>query len=257
MRDRLTNRRLKEIAALTRKKYRERSAEMLVEGKRSVEAALDAGAPLRDVLVTETAARASDVRPLIARVDVPLHVVPDELLAELSAVETSQGILAVAAIETVVPAALHSFRRILVLDGLRDPGNVGTLIRTAAWFGVDAVATAAGTVDLYNPKAVRAAMGALWDVKHAPVDDLPSLLAELRRNGFVLYGAHMAGTSASEWTPSEKSVLVLGSEAHGMKRDVIKLMDECVVVRGASSRTATESLNVAVAAGILMYQWVR
>ncbi len=252
----LTTRRKKEIASLRHRKYREQLSEMLVEGRRSVEAAVDAAAPIRDIVVAASVAKEPDIRLIIDRSNIPAHVVSDEEIKTMSAVETSQGILAVVAIEVGTLAELRRARRILVLDGLQDPGNVGTMIRTAAWFGVDAVATASGTVDVYNPKVVRAAMGALWDVTHVHVDDLTAVLGELRRNGSSVYGADLAGTAVREWRPADRSVLVMGSESHGISSEVEAMLDERIVVPGASARRGTESLNAAVAAGVLMYAWM-
>lgn len=252
----LTNRRRKEIASLRFRKYREQLAEMLVEGKRSVTSAIDAEAPIREIVVAESVANGPGILPITERAKVPVYVVSDEEIDAMSAVETSQGILAVVAIETRSPTELRSARRILVLEGLQDPGNVGTVIRTAAWFGVDAVATAPGTADVYNPKVVRAAMGALWDLKHVYVNDLVGVLDDLRRTGYAVYGADLTGTAVGAWRPAARSVLVLGSESHGISREVDGLLDERIVVPGVASRQGTESLNAAVAAGILMYAWL-
>lgn len=254
--DRLTNRRKKEIASLTQRKFRDERREMLVEGRRSVEAAIDAAAPLREVVVADSVAGAPEVRALTERTTARVYVVTDAELAQLSAVETSQGVLAVVSIDAHVGSELCSESAILALDGVQDPGNAGTLIRTAAWFGVDAVVAGPGTVDLYHPKVVRAAMGALWDVKLSRLDDLAALIEECRRGGLVVYGADLEGTPVGDWVPAAHSLLILGSESHGISPDVAALLDERVLVPGRSSRRGTESLNVAVAAGILMYAWM-
>lgn len=252
----LTRRRRKEIASLTQKKYRERLGQTLVEGVRSVGSALDAGAPLVDILVGASVVDDDEVRRLVSRAGVPVYVVADAELAAISAVETSQGMLAVAEIRTSTADALRSATHVLVLDGLQDPGNAGTIIRTAAWFGVRTLITAPGTVDLYNPKVVRATMGALWDIAHVQVDDLPGTLREMRSGGHVIYAAEMGGSDVRSWRPAENSVLVLGSEGHGISPEVGALVHERVAIPGASTREGTESLNVAIAAAILLYEWV-
>lgn len=226
---------------------------MLVEGIRAVNAALAAGAPVRDVLVTHHATELDLTRlPQGAAV----YRVTEDEMARLSDVETSQGLLAVVAIELCHEEDLRGSRRILLLDGIRDPGNAGTLVRTAAWFGVDAVVSGAGTVDLYNPKVVRAAMGGLWDVRHARATDPGTLLSDLRAHGFAVYGADLAGRPVSEWRPEARSVLVLGSEAHGLSPTVREQVDQLVFIPGGPDRGGTESLNVAVAGGILAYEWM-
>ena len=228
---------------------------MLVEGVRAVEAAVAAGAPLVDLVVVDEAPDA--VRQLAVRAGVPVYVVPADELAQLSEVETSQGVLAVARAVRVPEERLTNFQRLLVLDGVQDPGNVGTILRAAAWFGAGGVLGGPGTAGFSNPKVVRAAMGAHWDVPLARTRDLDAALGRLRRAGFALYGADLAGVDAHAWQPRTPSALVLGSEAHGLSAAARQRVEACVAVRGAAAgRRGTESLNVAVAAGILVYEWL-
>ena len=252
----LTRRRRQEIASLARKKYRERRGELLVEGVRSVGAAVDGGAALVEVVVSADVRHDERVRALLERADVPVHEVTAGEMAALSDVQASQGVLAVARIRRTSEAELAGCATVLVLDGVQDPGNVGAVLRTAAWFGADAALAGPGTADFFGPKVVRAAMGGLWDVRLAQTSDLPEALRRLRTSGFRLYGADLGGTSARAWEPEAPSVLVLGSEAHGLSADVRPLLDERVSIRGAADRRGAESLNVAVAAGILMYRWL-
>lgn len=252
----LSNRRSKEIASLAKKKYRERLGQFLIEGVRSVEAAVEANAPLVEIILTEAAQEDKRVQVLIQAAAVPVHVVSERDLEKLSDVQTSQGVLAVARTELIPEGRLPSCSTILALDGVQDPGNVGTLIRTAAWFGAEAVLAGPGTADVFNPKVVRAAMGGLWDVPLARTDDLATCLATLREAGLACYGADLEGTSAAHWTPRTPSVLVLGSEAHGLSTEVQALLDERIAIRGTPRRAGTESLNVAIAGGILVYAWL-
>lgn len=247
----------KEFASLAVKKYRDQHGRMLIEGIRSIEAAVGAGALIHALVVTEEGRGDPHVERIIRGSEAPLYVVSAREMKGLSDVESSQGIVAVAAIETVSPDTLRGLGRVLALDALQDPGNAGTIVRAAAWFGIDAVVSGPGTVDLYNPKVVRSAMGGLWDVHHAVVADLASTLDEMRGAGFVIYGADVEGVSIGLWQPARRSVLVLGNEAHGLSSEVRRVVDEHIVVPGSSRRKATESLNVGVAAGILMYEWTK
>jgi TrmH family RNA methyltransferase len=255
----LSNRRRKEIGNLTRRSVRKEKGQTLVEGVRSVDAALEAGAPLVDLVVAETARTDPAVQALCDRATAPVYVVPDTELAKLSDVQTSQGILGVVKTqyvrETTLVDALTPTATVLALDGVQDPGNVGTILRTAAWFGADHVVAGPGTAGLYGPKVMRAAMGGQWDLQLTRSADLGALLARLRRAGVRLYGADLYGTRSSEWQPARPSALVLGSEAHGLSASVQSAIDEPVAIPGASRRAGAESLNVAVAAGILVYEW--
>ncbi len=255
----LTHRRRKEIASLARKKGRMQVQQFLVEGLRLVEAALDAKADLTEVLIATQVQSDERVLALLHRVasesTTPLIIVPEDTFAALSAVETSQGILAVATMKTVPLADLASKQRLLVLDAVQDPGNVGTLLRTAAWFGIDAVLAGTGTADFFNPKVVRSAMGGLWDVDLAVGASLPALLKRWKEQGIRLYGADLDGTPVRHWQPVTPSALVMGSEAHGLSEEVQALLQERVTITGTPQRRGAESLNVAVAGGILMQAW--
>lgn len=253
----LSNRRRKEIGKLSRKKYRRQMQQMIVEGVRSVASAAAAGAPLVDIVVTEERANDERVQALLAEVgDVPVYLASDGDMQHLSDVETPQGVLAVVRTELVAVEAFRDRRTVLALDGLQDPGNVGTMLRTAAWFGAEAVVAGAGTAGFFNPKVVRSSMGGLWDVELAQTQDLPALLSDLTEHGFHVYGADMEGTTVRQWEADQPSVLVLGSEAHGLSDAVRERLDERLVIRGSTRRRGAESLNVAVAAGIMMHQWL-
>lgn len=252
----LTARRSKEIASLVRKKHRDRLGQVLVEGVRAVEAAVAAQVPLVDLVIAEAAQQTERVQALVAQAGVPVYVVPEATLARLSDVQTSQGVLAVARPSLMDEARLAACQTVLALDGVQDPGNVGAVVRTAAWFGVEAVVAGPGTADLFQPKVVRAAMGGLWDVRLAQTDALPATLARLKAQGMACYGADLQGTPVHTWQPRRPAVLVLGSEAHGLTPAVQALLDERLVIAGADARAGTESLNVAVAAGILVYAWM-
>ncbi len=257
----LSRRRLKEIRSLAHRKYRDRYGETIVEGARAVEAALDAGAELRALLVTESAqSRFADrFRILEDRV----YVVSERDMRTVSAVETSQGVLAVAGVRRAPPETLASMQRVVLLDGVSDPGNAGAIIRTASWFGVEAVVTAPDSADAYHPKAVRASMGGVWDVAHVETPDPAGMLADLATRGFTVYGADLQGTPVDTWTPALPSALALGSEAHGISRNVRERITERVLIPGRACKAAkpgshgVESLNAAVAAGILLHAWAR
>ena len=141
--------------------------------------------------------------------------------------------------------------RILVLDGIQDPGNVGTLVRTAAWFGFDAVVSDRDTADFWAPKTVRSTMGGVFDIPLARLDDLTTFLRSRAETG-ELVGAAMGGLAVGEWTPQERCALVMGSEGSGLSASAERRLTGRVHVPGDARRRGTESLNVAVAGGIVM-----
>ena len=262
MPERLSKRHQKEIRKLAQRKHRRRQERTLVEGIRSVEAALTGRAPLVCLVVSEEALAEETRVATLAREaaqQTDVYATSASTLATLSDVSSSQGLLAVARTVFTPVDALAEAKAVVVLDGVQDPGNVGTALRTAAWFGADGVLAGPGTAGLYGPKTLRAAMGAHWTLALGRSSDLADALKHLRQGGFALYGADLAGTPASAWSPQRPSALVLGSEAHGLSAPTLDLVGERVALPAARARgngPEVESLNVAVAGGILIYEWL-
>ena len=250
----VTRQRLKDVASLARRKGRRAHGQFLVEGVRSVEAAVAADAPLVEVLVSHEAEADGRVAALLARAEAPVHRLPARDLDRVGDARTSQGVAAVA--RSVVAGALDVGRggAVLALDGVQDPGNVGALVRTAAWFGVGTVVADEKTADFETPKAVRASMGGLWDVRLVRVPALGPALDALAGAGRALWGADLGGTPLAAWAPGPDAVLVVGSEAHGLSAEAaerVRTHGGTVYVPGGAGR-GVESLNVAVAAGVLL-----
>lgn len=139
---------------------------------------------------------------------------------------------------------------IIALDGLQDPGNVGTVIRTAAWFGIDAMIASAATADFFNPKTVRAAAGSLYALPLIRSTSLANDLATLKLSGFTFYAAALEGMDVRGVRPAEKSLVMIGNEGNGIAAELLGAADVKIKIEG--DREAVESLNAAVAAGILM-----
>ena len=175
--------------------------------------------------------------------------------AKLSDAVNDQGVIAVAAIPEVDDDSLMGVSRLVVLDGVQDPGNVGTIVRCGAWFGFDAVLAGPGTADFFNPKTVRSMAGAMWDLSLHQTDDLVSTLGILKAADVSVVGTSLTGEGVGDWHPTSRMALILGSEAHGLSASVAALTDTLVRIEGGGRHgRGVESLNVAVAAGILMHR---
>ncbi len=236
---------------------------MFLEGWRSVASSLLANAPLTEILITGRIKEDAEIMTALEahvqrRKLTPLRVyeISEKAARRISSVETNQGIFAVADIQKVPLAAFESMQRILILDGVQDPGNVGTIIRTAAWFGIEGVLASVGTADFYNPKVIRSTMGGVWDIKLARVPDLATALGALKQAGVRVAIADLRGTALQTWRASEKTALVIGGEAHGVSGEVKWIADESVTIAGMQGGRGTESLNAGMAAGIIMHHWV-
>jgi len=243
------NERVKRVRLLQQAtKARRRERQLVLEGVRLIADALDAGAAPEFALHTASAAAQwPDLLARLAATGRPLASVSDELMQAMADTETPQGVLAVFAWPEL--AAPPDPALLVVADGWRDPGNLGTLLRTAAAAGVSAVAVTSGTVDPYNPKALRGGMGAHFRV--------PILLANWRalREQFPalpVYLADAAGEArydAVDW--SRPALLAIGGEAHGL-RDVLRDTPHTLI--RIPMAPGAESLNAAVAASVLIYE---
>ncbi len=239
---------------LTRRKARERSGRFVAEGVRTVEALL--ASPVRVVgaltcdLLDRTPRGAALAAQLHARdIDV-LRVSEREFLSACDT-EQPQGVLVVAEHPTWTLEALTLgvTARLLVLDGIQDPGNVGTLLRTAAALGADATCVLPGTVDPWNAKVVRAAVGI--QLGHPTVEcTLEALTAFLAAQGIPLWGADLGGASIDTLVPPARLAVVVGNEGAGLAPAVRAACAERVTLPMAPG---AESLNVAVAAGITLF----
>lgn len=241
---------------LQRRRARERQGLFVAEGVRTVEALLHSPLVLRGAIVTPTLAaapRGAALRAAIEATGVPVLEVDDRAFATAASTETPQGVLAIAVVpERRLGDVLLPPRgtRVLVLDGIQDPGNVGTLVRTAAALGAAATLALPGTVDLWNAKVVRSAMGALF---HRPV--LSCTWAELdeflRARDIPLWGADGAGEPVGTLSPPAALALAVGNEGAGLSPEALARVMRRVSV---PIEPDVESLNVAVAAGILLHE---
>lgn len=144
---------------------------------------------------------------------------------------------------------------ILAVDAVNDPGNLGTIIRTADWFGVDAILVGENSVELYNEKVIRATMGSIF---HLPIlinINLKENLQLLKKSSFVIYAAAVHGSQSSyDMHFASKKILVVGNESHGVNQELLALSDIKIKI---PARGKAESLNMAVATGIILSQMVR
>jgi RNA methyltransferase, TrmH family len=246
------------IRNLHLRKGRRRRGLTLAEGVRLVEEALEAGVPMRGVVVSADfsgPARAEALLREIAGHAVPIEQVPTRLFSDLAGAETPQGVIAVVEHPSWTFDHLRPGRGrpVLVLDAVQDPGNVGTLLRTAFALGAAGAVLLKGSADLQNPKVVRAGMGATFRLP-VVMADLPEFVAWTRRASVRVWAAAADGSPLPRATAPEHLALVVGNEGAGVRpavREVAELQIAVPLARGA------ESLNVAVAAGILLYEVVR
>ena len=251
------NPRVQQLSKLVRRREeRARQRALVVEGPVLVAAALDAGLTLRDVYLDQQALERPAVTSLVERLpaEVDPWVLPPKVLDRVGDVEASQGVVAVVAHPRSTWPRIADAPFVLVLADLQIPGNVGTLIRAASAAGADAVVVAGGA-DPFGPKVVRAAAGTSFTTSVVGSPEPHVALARLRADGYRIAAAVVRdGIPYDQAELGEPVALVLGSEAHGLPRDVVDEADVRVTIPMAGP---AESLNVAMAGTILAFEVLR
>ena len=238
----LTKNTIKQIASLKQQKFRKELGLFVVEGRKMTEELLHSDFEIVGVYATE--AFLSDY-PAFAQAE----TVTEVQMQQMSGQDTPPGILSVVKIPQQDEIKTTS-RLILALDGIANPGNMGTLIRTAEWFGIHDIVCSKDCVELWNPKVVQATMGSLFRVK-VWESDLAIYLHHAKDEGKSIYGALLDGENLFQMQAKSEGILVIGSESHGIRADVLPCITHPVTIPRVGD-SMTESLNAAVAGAILM-----
>ena len=239
---------------LRRRKARERQGLFVAEGVRTVEELLSSSLRIKGVLTCDLLDRTPRGAALAAQLhgrDVDMLRVSEREFLSASETENPQGILAIAEQPSLTLASLTlpSDARLLVLDGIQDPGNVGTLLRTAAALGCFATVVLPGTADPWNAKVVRSAVG--MQFTHPTISSTEEeCVSFLKAQGVPLWGADAAGPAVGTGETPVRLALAMGNEGAGLKPSLRAACDALTAIPMAQG---AESLNVAVAAGILLH----
>ena len=232
---------------VTVRKEREKSKEFLVEGHHLVEEALKVPGMVKHIMIGDHATLDHKWQTG----DIQLLEISPEVVQELADTEHTQGIFAHCQ-QPAYKLALNAWSRVLLIDAVQDPGNVGTMIRTADAAGVDAVILGKGSADAFNPKTLRSAQGSTF---HLPVvkADLEDWIANLADEGFVLIGTALEGAkNYKDVAPSDKMAFILGNEGAGVQANLLEQVDARVKIPIYGQ---AESLNVAIASAIVLYHF--
>lgn len=232
------NEHIKELVKLKEKKYRDQIGLFLVETKHLVLEAYKAG------LIKELILEQNEIFPI----DVPITYVSKEVLKKLSSVESPSNVMAVVEKRKVEE---KYGEKVLILDRIQDPGNLGTIIRSAVAFNIDTIICSPDTVDFYNPKVVRASQGMMF---HIPImiKNTTKTIHELKNNDYKIIGTKVTnGKDVRTASIYSHFALIIGNEGQGISRDIENLCDEYLYIKMNEN---CESLNASVAASILLYE---
>lgn len=245
------------LRKLNRKKYRQREQLFLIEGARAVQQIIDNGLLKINALFFDRDQEYWLQEQWRGEADkFDAFTLSGAVFAEVSDTDTPQGVLALCHMpeEKTVDQIAPRGGIIVAFDGVQDPGNLGTIIRTSTWFGATALISGKGTVDLFHPKVVRGTAGATGEISHMN-GDLADLLIEFEAAGWSIFlldaGEHSEELSKLE--PHDKAVLVVGNEAHGVSPDLKKGSRRKVRISSPLDKPGVESLNAAVATSVALY----
>ena len=247
-----SNQQVKHVVQLQSKaKTRRQEKSFVVEGPRMV-----SETPAHLLQKVYVVSNASDeVRQAVAGLDASLvEEVSESVFATMSETVTPQGVLAIVTmpeypVETFFDKENGLY---LILENIQDPGNLGTMMRTAEGAGVDGIIMSRDTVDLFSPKVVRSTMGSLYRMPFVIAEDLGATIEDMKSRGICVYAAHLQGQKFyDEFDYKGATAFLIGNEGNGLRRETADLATEYLKIPMAGS---LESLNAAMAAGVLMYE---
>ena len=233
---------IKLINSLQQKKYRKLHNLFIAEGKKVIQELIDANFSLEYLFVTKENLFDSKYN---------FELISDNDLKKISALTTANDCLAVFKIKEVNSHSSSGLE--LALDNIKDPGNIGTIIRLCDWFGISKIVCTEETVDIYNPKVVQATMGSL-----ARVEVLYTNLADyLKTTDLEIFGTFMEGKNIYKQELPARGIIVMGNEANGISTDIENLVTQKINIPRFGSLQQTESLNVATATAVILSEFKR
>ncbi len=249
----LSSSRLKHVSSLKVAKYRDLHGQTIAEGSKVIKEMLLSGFSYVDVFATE---RWAEQNTDLARgFGSALTICSEKELERMSALQTPQGVVAVLEIpESMTPR--NDFRISLFCDRVSDPGNLGTILRIADWFGIDQVITSPGSVSFYNPKVIQASMGSFFRT-YIAVSPLSDLIKQCQGTVSV-FGAVMDGDILEHIAVNTPAILVVGNESNGIAPETLAYCTHKVTIPGRTNQTlgeTAESLNAAIAAALICYHF--
>ena len=247
---------IKHIRKLKDKKYRDESNEYLVEGVKLVEEAVKENAKIKQIIVCEDTTRTYEI-PTHIMLEIARYEcisVSNKIFNIITQVTNPQGIMAI--IEKNAQDAQIDYTQdiIVVLDDVQDPGNLGTILRTVDSIGLNQIIVSKGTADAFNSKVVRSTMGAIFRIKIIEVENLAQAIKEMRKHHFKLMVTSLQTKNSIYDIDFNKKIIVIGNEANGVSKEIQDMADEKAKIPMLGR---TESLNASVAAGVVMYEYVR
>jgi len=250
----LSHNQIKYINSLKIKKFRQQHNAFIVEGEKGVSELLDSS--LRTIKIFAIKEWLENYSKYQKANTIEIQEITELELKKISDLVTPNQVLAIAGIpENEIQEATELNYMMLALDGIRDPGNMGTILRTADWFGISRIICSSDSVDVYNPKVIQATMGSFGRVKVSHVN-LSDFLNNIPKE-VPIYGALLEGPDITKKTFTKPGIILIGSESHGISRELIPFVNQPLHIprfNVSEGKNHAESLNASIANGIICYE---
>ena len=244
----MTKAEIQQIRSLQDKRNRDAEGLFLAEGAKLVEEIASSKLTIRRIYTTRTDLKGANV-----------EVIDSKTMERLSGLKTASDTIAVVE-QPRYRLSLRSLTKslVLALDGVQNPGNLGTIIRLADWFGVEDILCSKECADCFNPKVIQATMGAILRVRIHYVDNLAELLSEASKEGMPIYGTLLDGDNIYGTTLTPTGIIVMGNEGRGLSQECRRVVTHRLLIPAyPANRPTSESLNVAMATGITLSEFRR
>ena len=232
---------IKETAKLLQKKYRDETGFFIIEGSKGINEAIQAGLDIKQIFLSEPTEQYNGYNQI---------EVTEAVMAKITDTKAPPKIAAVVKQPEQNLEELKNVKKVALFEGIKDPGNLGTILRTAAAFEIDGVILFGDTVDIYNPKCVRATVGNLWKTKVFEIKDFAKLEANFKDFQRIATLPSKEAIPLIKFTPEDKILVMFGSEAYGLSDKLKNFATDNITIE-MSSRV--ESLNLSISAGIILY----
>lgn len=247
---------IKSVRKLKEKKFRDQNNEYIVEGIKMIKEAILEEAVIKLIIVCEENVNSGtiDKKLLYEIAKYECIYVNKKIFSLITDVQNPQGILAVIEKQNSEENIDYKQDVIVVLDGIQDPGNLGTILRTIDSVGLNQVIVSKETADAYNPKVVRSTMGAIFRVNIIESDNLLETLKNLKKHKYKIMATSLETQNSIYDVDYSKKVIVIGNEANGVSEEILDYSDEKIKIPMLGK---TESLNASVATAVILYEYVR
>lgn len=248
---------IKNIKKLKDKKYRNEQKEFIVEGIKLIQEAIEEKAKIKMIIVCEGCVEEGSIEQKLLYQIAKYNCiyVTEKVFSSITDVKTPQGMLAVIEMKESEEKTINYDEDIIfVLDGIQDPGNLGTILRTIDSVGLTQIIVSKDTVDAYNPKVVRSTMGAIFRVRIIESQDLIRTMRNIKKHRFEIIATSLSTNNSIYDIDYNKKVIVIGNEANGVSKDIMNIADDKTKIPMLGK---TESLNAAVSASVIAYEYVR